>query len=88
MKIKSIKKTGPGLYLITYAKRFWQKKCTQRFAIQRNELFKDYGDDISMSPNFDFRDNGSIVDGNEGSDQLCWMVKNDVESYDDDKEKA
>jgi len=71
MKIISIKKEGPELWRIKYKTLFGVK---ERFAIPQYDNYLQY--------NFPFcyRDNSETI-SDMGSEQIKWMIKNNVESF-------
>lgn len=80
MKIKSIKKTGDKLFLVTYETSWGKEK--KKFIIQTNDNIK------TVLP-FSFRDNSggtfNYVHNDMGETQLKWMVENNVDFFDNDE---
>lgn len=82
MKIKSISRTNPELYLITYH-RPWLLRwlgCIERYVIHEVSTIKQESRHYETVDFFHYRDTGDYV-GNEYN-VLKWMIRNDVEFFD------
>ena len=80
MKIKSIRKTGPELYLVTF-KKWWSSREFERYVIL--DIFSnDEGVEICLVA---YRDSDELA--HDCSAHVEWMVRNDVEFFDNFPEK-
>ena len=71
MKIISIKKEGPELWKIKYKTLFGSK---ERLVIREEKP-------TLITFPFVYRDNGEMVHSSGGNEQIKWMIKNDIESF-------
>lgn len=90
MKIKSIKKISPELYLVTYLTR-WLKREVERWVIAEAGTRKVHEDPPAESDStlfelfyvFFFRDSDEYAD--DCWHQIEWMIRNDVDFFDNSK---
>jgi len=83
MKIKQIRRTAPELYLVTYQTR-WLKREVERWVI--SEKWETDGEPSEYE--FHFRDTGALLFSLDGHDTLEWMIRNDVDFFDNAERPA
>ena len=79
MKIKSIAKVAPELFLVTYSRRVFGDVRRYVIAQKRTKGSAEIYDQIYE---YVFRDNSETLHSWDGTDSLEWMIRNDVEFFD------
>ena len=80
VKIKSIVKVGPDLFLITYSKLFREEKRRVIARKASGTHKKVYAHDYE----YFFRDGKDYLYQRHGTEVLEWMIKNNVTSFDNE----